>query len=54
MLLPNWVVGITGPIILVILFAIRIPREEQMMIDTFGDAYRDYGKRTARFIPGVF
>lgn len=54
MLLPNWIVGVTGPIILVVLFSIRVPREEQMMIDTFGDSYRVYMKETARFIPGVF
>jgi protein-S-isoprenylcysteine O-methyltransferase Ste14 len=53
MLLPNWMVGICAPIVLIALLAVRIPREEQMMIETFGDAYRDYMKRTARFIPGI-
>ncbi len=36
------------------LFALRIRREEQMMLDQFGDDYRDYMKRTYRFIPWVF
>ena len=53
MLLPNWMVGLCAPTVLVALLAVRIPREEQMMIETFGDDYRDYMKRTARFIPGV-
>jgi protein-S-isoprenylcysteine O-methyltransferase Ste14 len=53
-LLPNWAVAVSGPIILAILFSIRIPREEQMMIDTFGDDYRVYMSRTARFVPGVY
>jgi protein-S-isoprenylcysteine O-methyltransferase Ste14 len=30
---------------------IRIPKEEQMMLDQFGDEYRQYMQRTGRFIP---
>lgn len=29
----------------------RIPKEEQMMLETFGVEYRDYMKRTGRFFP---
>ena len=29
----------------------RIPREEQMMIETFGNEYKEYMKRTGRFFP---
>ena len=29
----------------------RIPREEQMMIETFGDEYKAYMQRTGRFFP---
>jgi protein-S-isoprenylcysteine O-methyltransferase Ste14 len=54
MLLPNWIVGICAPLVLATLLAIRIPREEAMMLRTFGDSYKDYISRTARFIPGVF
>jgi protein-S-isoprenylcysteine O-methyltransferase Ste14 len=54
MLLPNWIVGLCAPLVLAILLAIRVPREEQMMLRTFGDSYKDYMSRTARFIPGVF
>lgn len=54
MLLPNWVVGCCAPIIAFILFAVRVPREERMMLDTFGDSYRAYMNQTARFLPGVF
>jgi len=28
-----------------------VPREEQMMIDHFGDAYRDYIRRTGCMLP---
>jgi protein-S-isoprenylcysteine O-methyltransferase Ste14 len=30
---------------------IRVPKEEQMMLDQFGDEYRAYMQRTGRFIP---
>jgi protein-S-isoprenylcysteine O-methyltransferase Ste14 len=29
----------------------RAPREEQMMLDQFGDEYREYMNRTGRFLP---
>lgn len=29
----------------------RVPKEEQMMIEEFGDEYRAYMKRTGRFLP---
>ena len=53
MLLPNWVAGFSALATGGIFFAVRIPREERMMIETFGDQYRAYMARTARLIPGV-
>ena len=38
-------------IIMMITFIIRIPKEEQMLIDQFGEAYRDYMQRTGRLFP---
>ncbi len=29
----------------------RIPREEQMMLEAFGDEYREYMRRTGRYFP---
>jgi protein-S-isoprenylcysteine O-methyltransferase Ste14 len=29
----------------------RIPKEEQMMLEAFGDAYRSYQQRTGRYFP---
>jgi steroid 5-alpha reductase family enzyme len=31
--------------------AARVPQEEQMMLERFGDDYRDYMRRTGRFFP---
>ncbi len=36
---------------LLLLYAQRIPREEAMMLNQFGDGYRRYMNRTGRWIP---
>lgn len=43
---------VTLPLALVILA--RIPREEALLTEAFGDGYRDYMRRTKRLIPGVW
>jgi protein-S-isoprenylcysteine O-methyltransferase Ste14 len=53
-LLANWVAGLSGIVGWGILFFLRVGREEQLMIDTFGDQYRDYMRRTARVFPWVY
>src|SRR3569623_3753101 len=53
-LLPNWIAGPAGLIGFGILFYMRVGREEQMMIEPFGDEYRTYMQRTARVVPGVY
>lgn len=53
-LLQNW---IAGPIFLLVsipLYMVRIPREEQMMIENFGDTYREYKKTTGGLFPRLF
>ena len=54
LLLPNWVAGPAGLVGFAILFFGRVGREEQMMIEAFGDQYRDYMARTSRIIPGIY
>jgi protein-S-isoprenylcysteine O-methyltransferase Ste14 len=54
LLLPNWIAGPCGLVGIAILYALRIGREERLMIETFGDAYRAYMGRTARLIPWVY
>jgi len=48
--IANWIPIIFAVWAAVILVA-RVPREEQMMLDQFGDEYREYMKRTGRFLP---
>lgn len=54
LLLQNWIAGPVGLVGIAILFFLRVPREEQVMIETFGQAYRDYMRRTARIVPWVY
>jgi protein-S-isoprenylcysteine O-methyltransferase Ste14 len=50
LLAGNWLLTIAGLVALSALAA-RTPLEEQMLIEKFGDQYRDYMKRTGRYIP---
>ncbi len=51
LLLQNWIVGLVGLLVFLPLYLERVPREEQMMIDHFGEEYRTYMQRTGRVIP---
>lgn len=54
LLLPNWFAGLAGIVGFGTLFLGRVGQEEQMMVDSFGDAYRAYMERTRRIIPGIY
>src|SRR5438270_5739917 len=54
LLLPNWVAGGAGLVGFGTLFFGRVAREEQMMLETFGDNYRAYMARTGRIFPLLF
>lgn len=53
LLLPNWFSGLSGFVAFIFLYKLRVREEEKMMIDGFGDEYRDYMMRTKRLIPGI-
>lgn len=44
-------VGMLAPMIFL---AIRTPKEEARLIETFGDAYRQYMTRTGRYVPRLW
>ena len=46
----NWFIGITLLGISVVV-AVRAGKEEQILIEAFGDEYREYMQRTGRFLP---
>jgi protein-S-isoprenylcysteine O-methyltransferase Ste14 len=54
LLLPNWVAGLAGIVGFGTLYFCRVGHEEKMMLDGFGESYRQYMARTKRIIPGVY
>lgn len=51
LLLQNWLAGPLDLLFFIVFYTLRVRAEEKMMIDTFGDAYRAYMKKTGRIIP---
>ncbi len=49
-LTANWLIGLCSVIVLAFL-AVRTPHEEKMLVERFGNAYRNYMAKTGRFIP---
>lgn len=53
LLTRNWLVGGIPLVGLCVILLMRLPREERAMVEKFGGAYREYMKRTGRFLPRV-
>jgi protein-S-isoprenylcysteine O-methyltransferase Ste14 len=51
LLLANWLAGSSALVTFGLLYLVRTPREERMMLAHFGDAYRAYQGRTGRLVP---
>ena len=51
LLLANWIAGLAGLVSVALLVIVRVPNEERMMIEQFGDEYRDYMRRTGGVVP---
>ncbi len=51
LLLPNWIAGFAITVTFLPLYVTRVPREEAMMLATFGDDYQAYIERTGRIWP---
>lgn len=53
LLLPNWLVAVTGLLSIALLYGLRVSREERMMRDAFGAEYEAYCKMTPRLVPRI-
>ena len=51
LLTSNWLIGVCGLAIILSVMAIRVPEEEQLLTEQFGDEYRDYIRQTGKFLP---
>jgi protein-S-isoprenylcysteine O-methyltransferase Ste14 len=53
LLLENWIAGWAALVSFSILVLVRMPREEAMMSEFFGQEYRRYIQQTGRLLPGL-
>lgn len=51
LLLQNWIAGLANLLVFIPFYWLRVPLEEQMMIEQFGAAYRAYIAQTGRILP---
>lgn len=51
LLVHNWIAGVASLAVFLPLYLLRVPREEKVMLNEFGDEYREYMKRSGRVIP---
>ena len=49
----NWLAGVTGLAIILMLMTFRRIREEALLVERFGEAYRVYRRATGMFLPRV-
>jgi protein-S-isoprenylcysteine O-methyltransferase Ste14 len=54
LVIPNWVAGPCYATAMVLLFALRLGPEEELMKDRFKGEYDAYTSRTKRLIPGIW
>jgi protein-S-isoprenylcysteine O-methyltransferase Ste14 len=50
-LTSNWFIGFCGIAIILSVIAIRVPEEEKLLIEQFGEEYRTYRKNTGSLLP---
>jgi protein-S-isoprenylcysteine O-methyltransferase Ste14 len=51
LLLNNWLAGWAVVFAFAVMYILRTPQEEKMMIDHFGSAYTEYMTETGRLFP---
>jgi protein-S-isoprenylcysteine O-methyltransferase Ste14 len=54
LLLHNWIAGLAGLVLILPMYLYRVWREEQNMLERFGEEYRLYMDRTGRVIPRLW
>jgi protein-S-isoprenylcysteine O-methyltransferase Ste14 len=53
LLSTNWFIAVIGLFYWIVVVS-KVKKEEAVLIEKFGDAYREYMKHTGRFLPRVF
>jgi protein-S-isoprenylcysteine O-methyltransferase Ste14 len=53
LLIQNWIAGFLNLFVFIAFYFLRVRAEEKMMLDTFGDEYREYMNKTGAVFPRV-
>jgi protein-S-isoprenylcysteine O-methyltransferase Ste14 len=53
LIISNWIAGLAGIVAWSVLYFVRVPKEEAMLIAEFGDGYRQYMDETGRIFPKI-
>ncbi|MEM9135651.1 MAG: protein-S-isoprenylcysteine O-methyltransferase [Actinomycetota bacterium] len=53
LLVHNWIAGFAGALAFGVMYVVRVPHEESMMLTEFGDEYAEYQGRTGRLWPPI-
>lgn len=51
LLTSNWLIGFSGLAIIISVIAIRVPEEEKLLIEQFGEQYHNYMKHSGSLLP---
>jgi len=51
LLLQNWIVGFSSLVVFFPFYFMRVPAEEQLMLEQFGDQYRSYMQKVGAVFP---
>ena len=54
LLLNNYIAGLSGLVCFGLLYFLRVKKEENMMLQEFGDDYKNYMQATKRIIPFIW
>ena len=53
LLLQNWIAGFLNLLVFIPFYLLRVKAEEQMMLDSFGEQYGEYMKKTGGVLPKI-
>ncbi|HCY75436.1 MAG TPA: isoprenylcysteine carboxylmethyltransferase family protein [Ignavibacteriales bacterium] len=53
LIISNYIAGFSGLMVWIIFYFIRVPKEEEMMTDYFGEKYIKYKKQTGSIFPNI-
>lgn len=54
LMLHNWIAGFSFLVVALPQYLLRVDAEEEMLLDSFGEEYRDYMEQTGRIFPKKF